>query len=141
MVTINLTLFVELGLFLVFLWGTQHFILAPVVKSLDEREESIESDRVHADDSNENSVALEKEYRHEIALIRRKSDEEIRAAHQKSQQEHAAFLIAERARSEEAVAEVREEALRMVDDQQSAMTAEIPALVKQIEAKLTSGSD
>lgn len=141
MVTINFTLFVELGLFLVFLWGTQHYILAPVVKSLDEREESIEADRMHTDDSNEKSGALEKEYRHEIALIRRKSDEEIRGAHQKSQQEHASFLIAERARSEEAVAEVREEAQRMVDDEQSAMTAEIPALVKQIEAKLTSGSD
>ena len=49
MVTINATIIVELVLFLLFLWGTQRYILAPVLKNIDEREDSIEQDRAQAE--------------------------------------------------------------------------------------------
>ena len=137
MVTINLTLLIELGLFLVFLWGTQKYILAPVVKNLDDREESIQADHAKADENAHKADDLEKEYRHEIAVIRRQSDEQVRAAQQQSQQEHQAFLISERAKAEDAIAKVRAEAMAMVDEQQAKMEAEVPELAKRIQARLT----
>ena len=70
MVTINATLLVELILFLVFLWGTQRYILTPVLKNMDERTDSIENDHAQAESNTTASVALEKKYRHEIAVIR-----------------------------------------------------------------------
>ena len=41
MVTLNLTLLIEVGLFLIFLWGTARFILHPLLDSIDERETGI----------------------------------------------------------------------------------------------------
>lgn len=141
MVTINLTLLVELGLFLVFLWGTQKYILAPVVKNLDDREDSIQADHAIADKNSHEAESLEQEYRHEIALIRRQSDDQVRSAQQESQQEHQTFLIAERAKAEEAVSQVRDEAQAMAGGQQSAMDAAIPELVEEIATKLRSGGN
>lgn len=141
MVTINLTLLVELGLFLVFLWGTQKYILAPVVKNLDDREDSIQADHAVADRNTHEAESFEQEYRHEIALIRRQSDDQVRSAQQESQQEHQSFLIAERAKAEEAVSKVRDEAQAMARDQQSAMDAAIPELVEEITTKLRSGGN
>ena len=141
MVTINLTLLIELGLFLVFLWGTQRYILAPVVKNLDDREDSIQADHAVADQNTHESESFEQEYRHEIALIRWQSDDQVRSAQHESQQEHQSFLIAERAKAEEAVSLVRDEAQAMARGQQSAMDAAIPELIEKITTKLRSGGN
>jgi F-type H+-transporting ATPase subunit b len=137
MVTINATMLVELLLFLLFLWGTQRYILAPVLKNIDEREDSIEQDRAQTEADTTAAQALEKKYRHEIAVIRRNADEQVRAAQQKSQQEHAAFLTDERARAEQSIDEVRKDAQHLVDTEQDSVDAQIPELTKQIEAMLT----
>lgn len=141
MVTINATLLIELVLFLVFLWGTQRYILTPVLKSLDDREESIEKNRVQSEADNSEAETFEKKYRREIAVIRRQADENVRAAQEKSQQDHAKFLIDERARAEQAVAEVRQEAQRLVESQHDAIMAAVPDLVEQMQAKLTAGGE
>lgn len=141
MVTINATLLIELVLFLVFLWGTQRYILTPVLKSLDDREESIEKNRVQSEADNSEAETLEKKYRHEIAVIRRQADEDVRAAQEKSQQDHARFLIDERTRAEQSVAEVRQEAQRLVESQHDAIMAAVPDLVEQMQAKLTAGGE
>lgn len=139
MVTINPTMLIELGLFLVFLWGTQRYILRPVLKSLDAREESIQLSLDEAEASTAESELLEKSYRHEIAVIRKNADEKVHAARQKTQQEHTTFLIDERTKAEKSIAEVRMEAQKHVEDQQDAINAEVPDLVKYIEAHLNVG--
>ena len=47
MVTINLTLFVQLGLFLIFMWGARKLIFDPILKVLDSREEKLEQDQAN----------------------------------------------------------------------------------------------
>ena len=139
MVTINATLLIELVLFLLFLWGTQRFILTPALKNIDEREEGIEQDRVVSESNTTAAEALEQQYRHDIAVIRRDADEQIRVAQQKSQHDHAAFLMAERVKAEQALAETLAEAQRVVESQRDAILAEIPDLAKLIHAKLVDG--
>ena len=139
MVTINPTMLIELGLFLVFLWGTQRYILRPVLKSLDAREESIKLSLAEAEAHSAESESLEKKYRHEIAVIRKNADEKVHAARQKSQQEHRLFLNDERTKAEQAIAEIRQEVQQHVDEQCDAIHAEVPNLVKLIEAHLNIG--
>jgi F-type H+-transporting ATPase subunit b len=137
MVTINLTILIELILFLVFLWGTQRFILRPILASMDERNDSVVCDLQKAKNDDKRSVELEKEYNHDIAVIRRNADEEIRKVKQKSLQEHADFLNAERQRAEKVVAEVRATAMAHVDSQREAVLAHADELAELMEAQIT----
>ena len=140
MVTINLTMLIELILFLVFLWGTQRFILAPVLQSMDERNDSIECEIEKAQVNDQRSEELEHKYRHEIAVIRRDADDELRAFKQKASSEHADFLKQERLNAEKAVAEVRAEFQTHVASQRDAVLAQVSELSKLMEAKLTADS-
>jgi F-type H+-transporting ATPase subunit b len=138
MVTINFTLVIELGLFLLFLWGTQRYILGPVLKSVDEREEGVEQDTADAEAGNVEADALEIKYRHDIAVIRRQADAEVHAARTKSQNEHARFLSDERTRADESILEARRDAEQLVEEQREEMLAQVPDLVVRIEENLTS---
>ena len=141
MVTINLTILIELILFLVFLWGTQRFILTPVLKNMDERNDSIERDVELDKENSQQSEELELKYRHEIAVIRRAADDKIRMARQKTLQEHAEFLLKERRNAEGAVAEVRSEVLAHVATQRDAVLASVPELAQLMETQLTAGTE
>jgi F-type H+-transporting ATPase subunit b len=140
MVTINLTMLVELILFLIFLWGTQRFILTPVLNSMDERNDSIERDIEKAKDDDIQSDELELKYRHEIAVIRRNADEELRAVKQKAMREHSDFLQQERINAETAVEEVRVKAMAMMESEREAVLAEVPELARLMEAQLTASA-
>jgi F0F1-type ATP synthase membrane subunit b/b' len=137
MVTLNATIVVCLVLFLAFLWGTQRFILTPVLQNLDEREDTIEQNRDQSEANTTASQALENKYRHDIAVIRRDADAQVRMAQQKSQHEHARFLAEERTKAEHSIAEVRAEAQQLIDAQRDAIAAEVPDLVKRIAVALT----
>ncbi len=137
MVTINLTVIIELMLFLVFLWGTQRFILTPLLKSMDERGDSIERDVAKAKEDDQRAEDLEHQYRHEIAMIRRDADEEVRQAKQKSMQEHAEFLLKERHNAETAIAKVAAEAQGQVEAQRDTVLAQTAELMALMEVQLT----
>lgn len=136
MVTINFTILIELGFFLLFLWGTHRFVLAPVLKNMDERDASLERDREHTEEAYAKADGLENQYRKEIARVRREADEEVRLARQKSQQEHTEFLYAERKSAEDAIREVRTEAIAHVDSQRDALLKDVPQLVTLIHDQL-----
>ena len=140
MVTINLTMLIELILFLVFLWGTQRFILTPVLNSMDERNDSIERDIEKAKEDDIQSEELELQYRHEIAVIRRNADEELRAVKQKAMREHAEFLQQERINAETAVEEVRVKAMAMMEAEREAVLAQVPELARLMEAQLSASA-
>lgn len=138
MVTINFTLVIELGLFLLFLWGTQRYIFGPVLKSVDDREEGIERDTADAEAENTEADMAEKKYRHDIAVIRRQADAEVHAARTKSQNEHTRFLSDERTRADQSILEARRDAEQLVEQQHEEIMAQVPDLVARIEDNLTS---
>lgn len=139
MVTINTTFFIELILFLIFLWGTKRFFLSTVLQSLDERQETIDRNLADTEADTLKAETLENDYRHEIAVIRKHADDEVRAAQQKSQQEHVQFLQEERTRAEERILEIRAEAQKQIDAQQNSIDAQVPDLVSRIITKLSAG--
>ena len=139
MVTINLTILIELGLFLFFLWGTQRFVLRPVLKNMDERDATLERDREQTEENLVKADELEQQYRREIARVRREADDEVREARRKSQQEHTDFLIAERKRAEIAIGEVRAESIAHVESQREDLLKDVPQLVSLIHDRLGIG--
>ena len=139
MVSLNLTLLVEVLLFLLFLWGTARFILRPVLKGLDERQASIELAREQtAEDTNE-ATTLEREYLEKLSEIRSLSDETYREARRETIKGHIEAIANAHAWADQAVAEARQEAKGLVDDQRAAIRDATPGIADLIAERLRSG--
>ncbi len=136
MVTINFTLFVELGLFLVFLWGTGRFILRPLLGSLDEREDLIVHNEEQTQDDVSEAASLEKQHKREVATLRRETDEAFRDARRVALNRHAGVVSEQRGKSESAIGVVREEMQEQVVSQEAAVTELAPDLVVAIAQQL-----
>jgi F-type H+-transporting ATPase subunit b len=140
MVTLNLTLVVELVLFLLFLWGTQVFILRPTVKNIDDREEAVEADLEQARADAQEAEQLEAHYRDEVGRIRREADESYRLAFRQATQEHMEFLTAERIQADEAVAEARREVEARVDQVRPELLESTPQIEAMMVERTIGGS-
>ena len=139
MVTINFTIFVELGLFLIFLWGTAVFIFRPVLRLLDERERDLEESRVQSEADTEEAQDKESEYASQVAQLRREADETLRAARRAALDVHTTTLSAERHKADDAVSATREVALGQIDEQRGEFAALAPGLADAIEGELNLG--
>ncbi len=120
MVTINLTLLVELVLFLVFLWGTARFIVPRVVDTLDERERSIQDAQTVSKIDTEISQRLEQRYAAKLTAMRRAAEDEFRLARRAAMDTHDAQLAAKRAEADIEVEHVRDTATREFEEQRDA---------------------
>jgi F0F1-type ATP synthase membrane subunit b/b' len=139
MVTLNLTLLIELGLFLVFLWGTARFVLRPVLLTIDTREEEIEADLRKAQSDEADAARLELEYADALAQARMMADDTYRRARLQTLRDHQVFISEERERADATVAAVRIEALRAADEAKPAVLAAAPELANQLTEKLRRG--
>lgn len=139
MVTINFTIFVELGLFLIFLWGTAVFIFRPVLRLLDDRERDLEKSRVRSDADTEEAQDKETEYAGRLAELRRKADETFREERRAALEVHTKTLFAERHKADDAVSATREDALDQIDGQRGEFGALAPALADAMEDQLHLG--
>ncbi len=71
MVTINLTIVVQLGLFLLFLWALNKLVLQRVLRNLDARETALEQDAEAANADASAAQSLEAQYAAELTAARR----------------------------------------------------------------------
>ncbi len=138
MVTINLTLVLEVGLFLIFLWGTARFIVRPVLRTLDERDAVVEQDHAKAAADTEGANALEAEGAQELLSIRQGADEAHRRARHETRKEHADAVAGANERADQAVAEAHDEANRLVAEQRSALEQAVPEVADLIAKRLRS---
>jgi F-type H+-transporting ATPase subunit b len=92
MVNVNLTLLVELGLFLVFLLLMHRLVLRPLMDLLDRRDAQVEGDLAAAQDVTAKADAMEAALRTEITNLHRKASKEIVKVHREAQEEHAAVV-------------------------------------------------
>ena len=139
MVTPNLTFFIEVSLFLLFLWGTAHFILRPVLRSLDEREMSIEQAHEQAAEDTKETEALEGDYLKKLSEIRGQADEIYREARRDTIKGHIEAVADAREWADRAVAEVREETRGLVEGQRAAIRDAVPGIADLIAGRLRSG--
>ena len=85
MVIVNLTLFVELGLFLLFLWAMQRWVLMPLLAVMDERRAKMAGDADAADAAERRAKELENEI-----FLRRREEREVEAVRKTARAELAA---------------------------------------------------
>jgi F-type H+-transporting ATPase subunit b len=117
MVTLNLTLLIQVGLFLLFMWGTDRWILRPMLRLVDQRDEQVETDRAQAQESTEKAGELEERYAREISSARRKATFEIERARNEALEERMRQVHERRQKLDENVEEARREALAEAESQ------------------------
>ena len=139
MVTPNLTFFIEVSLFLLFLWGTARFILRPVLQGLDERAESIDRAREQTEENTNEAETLEADYLKKLSEIRGQADEIYHVARRDTLKGHIQAVADAREWADQAVAEVREEARGLVEGQRSAIQDAVPEIAELIAGRLRSG--
>lgn len=123
MVIINFTLLVELGLFLVFLWGTAVFILRPVLRLLDEREDNIAREQHQTDEALEKEALLRKQSADARNAVRARIEKEYQRARFALREERGAKLKEERRKSDAAIAEARNAAFKRIEAERSSYGA------------------
>ena len=133
MVTINFTLFVETGLFLLFLWLMHRFVFKPLLKVMDERAARLREDKEVAERESEVAQQREREYASQLGTIHYKATRTVLEGKREAnlqQQEKVAALRAEGARELDAL---REDLRKQVAAQQN----ETRALATQLKESLT----
>lgn len=109
MVDINLTLLVQAGLFLVFLWAMNAFVFRPLLNRMDERDDQVQGDRRTAEEAAAQAAQLERQYASESASIHREASREVVRAHRKVQEAHLKRVAEVKERGDSELAAVRQE--------------------------------
>jgi len=136
MISLNLTLFVEVGLFLLFLWACRRWVFTPVLRVLDEREASLEAGKTEAQRDLELAEELEARCYRELAEARRQAklatDHAMREAHEA----RARAVSARRHQAEEAVQAAAAEAAAAVERERAQLDALAPEMAAAIRTRL-----
>ncbi len=109
MVTINLTLFIEVGLFLVFLWAMNRLVFRPLLNVMDGRDEKRSGDLQVAREAGAEADQLEKQYASESVRIHHEASREVVRAHRQAQEAHFQRLAELKQRGEEELNAVQRE--------------------------------
>jgi F0F1-type ATP synthase membrane subunit b/b' len=112
MVTLNFTLLIELGLFLVFMWVTHKLFFVRALRNMDDREAAIEDDHAQAQKNVDKAKAVHSEYLSKLTGIRRAAETRLAEAMHSTARAHMKFVRGERVRSEETIAKAREKATK-----------------------------
>lgn len=141
MVTVNLTLLVELVLFLIFLWGAHRIAFKPVVKILDEREEKIAADRQAGEDAAREADSLSKIHSDRIAEVRRAAGREMDGLRREAMQDRLARVQKRQQEADAAIDELRGRLAEEIAQQRSAYDAVMPDLVNRIKGQVVTGGN
>jgi len=128
MVTINFTLFVETGLFLLFLWLMHRYVFKPLLQVMDERSAKLREDKEVAARENATAEEREKDYAAQLGTIHFQATRTVlegkREANQQQQQK-VAELKAEGARELESLRRELQEQVAAQQDQTGALASEL----------------
>lgn len=137
MVTINLTFFLVLAMFLAFLWAMHRFVFKPLLALMDQREQQMAEDRAVAREASAEAETIEDEYKRRLAAIHRESNLHITRARRAAQEQHQAQVDAFKKRADEELQELRKEIRSDVNSQReqfAGLAREIAsAMAKKLE--------
>ena len=129
MVTINLTLLVETGLFLIFLWMMHRFVFRPILRTMDDRDRRLETDQSEAQRLEAEARSLEREYKQRVAEIHRDASHRILSMQRQAQEEHLAGIDALKKREVEELNRVRKEARGQIESER----VHFPAIAEDLQ--------
>jgi F-type H+-transporting ATPase subunit b len=136
MVTINFTIVVQLLLFLVFLWGLQRWVIAPMLATIDEREDTIATNKQTAQDDRKAAEQLEAEYARSLAQARRESANLLRSGQAQALHRRNEMIRARRDEVDVLVAAHADEARKLVEAERASFDQLTPGLADAIHARL-----
>lgn len=139
MIAINFTLFVELGLFLLFMWVTQRLILMPLLAVMDRRDDQVNEDEIAAEHRTDEAESLESRYADEIAGVRRAASTEIEKARREGMMARAAAIRERKVAADQAVRIVEEAAMRAMETERQHFGALLPGLTECMANQLHLG--
>ncbi len=136
MVEFNLTLFIELGLFLFFLWLMKRMVFRPMLSVMDQREEQIARDLAEARKAETEAQEIEEQYARTIAQIRQEAALERERRLQEARTERTRELAQRRRKMLEEVEATREEVHRLIEQERT----RYPDLVQELVQALAGHS-
>lgn len=139
MVGINFTLVVELLLFLLFLWGTNRFVLRPSVKTIDEREALIRHNEASSARDEQDAVELELRYESELSRLHREADERVREARRKALDARLDAVQKEMKQADAAIMHYRNEMAARIENQTERAKEMAPEIAATIQRRLREG--
>ena len=141
MIAIIFTLFVELGLFLLFMWVTQRLILMPLLAVMDRRDDQVNEDVTAAEHYAAEAESLEGRYADEIAGVRRAASTEIEQARREGMMARAAAIRERKAAADQAVRAVEEAAMSAVESERQQFGSLLPGLTERMAKQLHLGTE
>lgn len=139
MIAINFTVFVILGMFLLFLWVTQKLILQPILDVMDRRDAQVESDENAAEQHTAEADTLESRYAEEIARVRRAASMEIDQARRDGMLARADAIRDRKAVAEREVRTVEEVAREALEVERKQFESLVPGLAVELARQLKLG--
>lgn len=139
MVTLNFTIVLEVGLFLLFLFGMARWVFRPALATLDAREALVERNRASAETALREAESLEDEYRQAVARMRHEADEAVRDARRKALDDLAAQMLEKQREADARIHAIREESARLRETQRADMERLAPELAEAIARQLGVG--
>lgn len=136
MVTLNLTIAVEVGLFLLFLWLMNTFVFRPLLKVMDQRDAQIEDDKTTSQTENQAAAAREKEYTSKVRELRSEASHAVYHARRAAQHVHNEQLEKLKKEEEAELLETREEAMRQIEAERAKYPECIAALAGAMAERL-----
>lgn len=136
MVSLNFTLVVELILFLLFLWGTNRFILRPTVKTIDEREELVQRNEELTAHDLADAEALEQQYAARLSELYRQTEDRVRAARHAANNARIDRIQQSMRQADAEITRFREELMARVDEQTPEARRLATQVAEEIEAHL-----
>jgi F-type H+-transporting ATPase subunit b len=139
MIDINLTLFVELTLFLLFMWVTHLIILKPALSVMDERDDKIEHDAEAAEKHLDEANTLEQRYADEMSAVRREASAELEKARHDGLVARAAAIRDRKRAGYEEIAAVEAAVAEAVDAERKNYDALVRQLASEMSERLRMG--
>lgn len=141
MIALNFTLVVQLGLFLLFLWGTNRFVFRPLLRTMDARNDKLEQDRVHAETDAQEAKRLETLYTDRLTTAHQVAAQRLNKARYDAYQENRAALEAAKRREEAEVGAYRDALDQQVGGERAKFAALLPGIIEAMDRQVnTEGS-
>lgn len=136
MIAINLTFFIQLALYGVFLAVAWRFMLRPALRHIDAREEIIRASEERAEKLNSEAKELEGRYAESLANARRKASAQVAEERRKAMDARNAAVQEERSQADAEVGQVRREAEETIEQQRGEYEPLVKDLMAAMEARI-----
>ena len=133
MIDFNLTLVVQLALFLLFLWGTNALAIRPILKAMDGRAEKIAGDRQAAAEEKRAADELQARWQRDLLEAKRALNDDYRKARRAEQEAHAQALAERRRQADGDLAALRAELDETIARERQAYDRLVPDVAQAMD--------